>query len=228
MKPLQFFSSTIGKKFLVAISGLFMIFYLILHLAGNLEIFSGPSAVNQYASFLRTIPKALWAFRIALIAAVVIHIWATMSLARLNNQARIDPYHLKKSRKANLSSRTMMVSGLTILAFVLYHLAHYTIFLVNPEFHNLVDAQGRHHVYNMMVLGFSHPLVSAFYVVAQILLACHLYHGVSSALRTLGLADHVLYEKMRILGMIFATLMAVLFITIPISVLFGFLPFDYS
>ena len=227
MTLLRFFSSTIGKKFLVAITGLFMVFFLLLHLAGNLEIFAGPEPINQYSEFLRSMPKLLWTFRIALLASVIIHIWATISLSNTNRHARPQKYHLKRSRKASLVSRTMMVSGITVLVFIAYHLAHYTLGITNPELMKLMDDQGRHHVYNMMVMGFSHPLVSSFYVAAQILLACHLSHGVSSAARTFGVIDRVIYGRIRILGITFATLIALLYISIPASVLMGLIPLDY-
>lgn len=227
MKLVQFFSTTIGKKFLVALTGLFMVVFLLVHLAGNLEIFSGPEAVNQYSAFLHSMPKFIWAFRIALIVAVVAHIWLTVSLTNHNRQARKDAYLVKKSRKASFSSRTMMVSGLTVLVFVCYHLAHYTVGLTNPELMQLVDSHGRHHVYNMMVMGFSHPLVAGFYMLAQILLAYHLSHGVSSAARTLGVTDHLLYRKIRAVGVMFAVVVAVLYISIPGSVLLGLVPLDY-
>ncbi len=227
MKVLTFFSSTIGKKFLVALTGLFMILFILLHLAGNLEIFSGPDAVNQYAAFLRSMPKVLWSFRIALILAAIMHISLTISLTNRNHEARKEKYHLKKSRKANLASRTMMVSGLMVLLFVCYHLAHYTLGITNTEYTALTDSLGRHHVYNMMVMGFSNPLISSFYILAQVLLAYHLSHGVASTARTLGVSSAVAYENIRVFGFIFSFVVAVLYISIPLSVLVGAVPLDY-
>jgi succinate dehydrogenase / fumarate reductase cytochrome b subunit len=227
MKVLQFFSTSIGKKFLVAITGLFMVFFLLAHLAGNLEIFSGPKAVNQYAVFLRSMPKALWGFRILLLVSVFVHIYVTLSLTRDNRQARPNPYHIKKSRKATLASRTMMISGITVLVFVCYHLAHYTLGITNPEYVNLVDRDGHPHVYNMMVMGFSNPLVSGFYILAQVLLAFHLSHGVSSAARTLGVKSHLVYRRICLFGVAFAAMIAVLYVSIPFSVMVGLIPLDY-
>jgi succinate dehydrogenase / fumarate reductase cytochrome b subunit len=204
-----------------------MIVFLLLHLGGNLEIFAGPVAVNQYAQFLRTMPKILWGFRLLLIASVIIHIWLTISLATANVKARPYNYQLKKSRKATLSSRTMMVSGITVLVFICYHLAHYTFGITNPELMKLTDHEGRHHVYNMMVIGFSHPLVSIIYIAAQGLLAFHLSHGISSTARTLGVSNRALYEKIRKGGMLFAGIIAILYISIPFSVWLGFIPLDY-
>lgn len=227
MKPFAFFSTTIGKKFLVALTGLFMIFFLVAHLAGNLEIFSGPDAVNNYALFLRSMPKVLWGFRLLLLASVIVHVYVTISLTRSNQNARKDTYQQKKSRKATLASRTMMLSGITVLVFVLYHLAHYTLGITNPEYVNLVDKQGHPHVYNMMVMGFSHPLVTGFYVLAQVLLAFHLSHGFSSAARTLGVKSAHLYRRIVTLGVVFAAVVAVLYVSIPLSVLMGFVTLDY-
>ncbi len=218
------FGSTIAKKLVVALTGLFMVFFLIMHLLGNLEIYSGPDATNSYGALLRTFPKVLWGFRIALIVSVISHVWLTISLTRYNQKARPQAYALKKSRAARLNTRTMMVSGLTVLCFVLYHLAHYTLGITNPEFALLHDAYGRHHVYNMVVLGFSNPLIAGFYILAQALLAWHISHGISSAARTLGLADPCLYKIVRRFGVGLATIIALLFISIPLSVLLGFLP----
>lgn len=226
MKMLRLFTTTVGKKFLVAITGLFMIFFLIAHLAGNLEIFSGPDAVNHYAQFLRTMPKVLWSFRILLIIAVIVHVALTINLAKRNTDARLTTYAKKKSRKASLISRTMMLSGLTVLTFVLYHLAHYTFGIADPSLMELTTKDGHHHVYNMMVMGFSHPLVASFYILAQVLLAGHLAHGFSSAARTLGLSDRRWFTTFRNCGVVFATVIAALYISIPLSVLLGFIPLD--
>ena len=218
--------STIGLKFLVAFTGLFMIFFLIMHLLGNLEVYAGPEAANQYGVLLRTFPKFLWGFRIALLLAVIIHIWVTVILTRRNQEARIERYAVKKSRKATLNSRTMMLSGLTILVFVLYHLAHYTLGITNPEYNLLHDNLGRHHVYNMVVMGFSNPVISGFYILAQVLLAFHISHGISSAARTLGLSSSKRFESIKKLGSIFSWTIALLFISIPVAVLLGALPLD--
>lgn len=225
MKEHMFFTTSIGKKILVALTGLFMIVFLVAHLAGNLEIFSGPDAINQYAAFLKSVPKLVWSFRILLIVSVIAHVFLTINLT-INNRKSAVKYHVKKHTRSSLSSRTMMLSGLTIITFVLYHLAHYTFGLTNPQEYNLVDHEGRHHVYNMVVLGFSHPLVSSFYILAQGLLAFHLSHGVSSAARTLGVASAQIYQKIKIIGVLFAVTIATLYISIPVAVLVGVLPLD--
>lgn len=227
MKVFAALSSTIGKKILVALTGLFMIIFLLVHLVGNLGIFSGPETINSYSAFLHSMPMTLWTFRILLIASVAVHIGLTISLTQHNQKARLEGYLIRNRRKTNLASRTMMISGLTIAAFVAYHLAHYTFGITDPELLRLTDDQGRHNVYNMLIMGFSHPVVSGFYILSQALLAFHLSHGVSSATRTLGVIDKRLYERIRVLGVFFAGTIALLHMSIPVSVMLGLLPLDY-
>lgn len=223
MTSKNIFCTSVGKKFLVALTGLFMVFFVVGHLLGNLNVFLGPDAINEYAAFLKSIPKVIWGFRIALLLSIAVHIWLTIDLTKTARAAKPIKYQQSNVRKASFSSRFMLISGLTILAFVAYHLAHYTFGLTDPDLMNLHDDQGRHHVYNMMVMGFSHPLVSGFYMVAQAFLGFHLSHGVSSAARTLGLSDRNLFSKIHKGGIVFAVLVSALFISIPLAVLGGFL-----
>lgn len=226
MSWLAFFSSSIGKKALVAITGLFMVVFVLAHLVGNLQIFSGPDALNAYGALLRSYPLTLWTLRIAMIAAVIVHLVVTISLATHNRQARPERYLQKKSIRATITSRTMILTGLTVLAFVLYHLAHYTLGIINPDFMYLVDSQGRHNVYNMVIAGFQNPAVVGFYVLAQILLACHLSHGFSSAARTLGVIDQELFLKLQKGGRYFFAVVALLYSSIPLAVALNFLSLD--
>lgn len=225
MKCCNFLTSSIGQKAIVAATGLFMIFFVIVHLLGNLEIYSGPDHLNAYSSFLKSIPKYVWAFRIALLVAVILHIWVTIKLTIKNRRLK-QKYAVTNNRKATLNSRFMMVSGVTVLVFIIYHLMHYTFGVADPSIAHFVDKEGRHHVYNMMVMGFSHPLVSGFYILAQALLAFHLSHGISSAARTLGYADGPTYETIRRIGTAFAVLIGTLYSSIPVAVMLGFLPLD--
>jgi len=218
----KFFLTTIGKKILVAITGLYLIVFLIIHLLGNLEIFSGPEAINRYGAMLREFPKILWLLRITLILSVLVHIYLTISLTMENRQKRPEKYFIHRNKQATFASRTMMITGLTVLFFVLYHLAHYTFGLVDESLIKLHDHQGRHNVYNMMIFGFRNPLVSGFYILAQGMLAFHLSHGISSAARTFG-ANKKIFQNVNRWGKIFAYAIALLYISIPLAVLFGFL-----
>ena len=222
IKHKNFFSSSIGSKTIMAATGLFLIFFLLVHLCGNLQMFSGHDAANAYAVLLKSFPKLLWGMRIALITAFVLHIATSIRLSIKNRAARTIAYGQNKPVRSTVASRTMLLSGLVVLSFVLFHLAHLTLGWINPEHANLIDLEGRHHVYNMTVLGFQNIFISSFYIVAQILLCMHISHGFSSAAQTLGLSvDSRCAVFLRRFGICFALLIATLYISIPASVWLG-------
>ncbi len=207
---------------MMAATGLFLIFFLVTHLCGNLQMFSGQDAVNTYAVLLKSFPKFLWGMRIALILAFVLHIGTSIRLSIKNRAARPISYGQNKPVRASVASRTMLLSGLVVLSFVLFHLAHLTLGWINPEQANLIDAQGRHDVYNMTVLGFQNIYIASFYIIAQIFLSMHISHGFSSSAQTLGLAvDSKWAIFLRRFGVCFALLIAALYISIPASVWLG-------
>ncbi len=181
-------ASSLGKKYLMALSGCALFLFVIAHLLGNLQIFLGPEALNRYGHFLQTTPELLWPARLGLMALVVVHIVCAVKLTAENRAARPVPY---------AASRTMMMSGLILAAFIVYHLLHFTVmapgvnltgrdFAARPAF---ADVQGRHDVYKMMIVGFHQPVVSGFYLVAMGLLCLHLSHGVSAMFQSLGWKD---------------------------------------
>lgn len=218
---MHFWSSSIGKKTLMALSGGALILFLIAHLLGNLAIFEGQEAVNAYAVFLRSVPKLLWTARIGLILAFVVHIVTSVQLTLENKAARPQGYAVVKRRSASLASQTMMWGGLVVLSFVIYHLAHLTFGVTDPVVAQLVDSKGRHDVYNMVVLGFQNPMISGFYILAQLFLGLHLSHGFASAAQTLGLTQTGAAKTLRRAGRLFAITLAVLYISIPVSVMMG-------
>jgi len=180
------FKSSIGKKFVMAVSGLALFAYVIAHMLGNLQIYLGPEALNAYAEFLKSKPGLLWTARLGLLLMVVLHIVTSVQLTLENRAARPVGYATAKPPAASLASRTLFMSGLIIFAFIIYHLMHFTLGMTNPEFLLLQDAKGRHDVYRMAVAGFSQPLVSFFYIFAMGLLCLHLSHGASSWAQSLG------------------------------------------
>jgi len=184
-----YFSTSTGKKFLMAVSGAALFGFIVAHLAGNLQIFEGQEAINRYSLFLKSLGELLWAARIGLLAMVGIHIWTSVQLTLENKAARPVAYAEKKFIEASTASRTMIWSGTIILVFIIFHLMHYTFMTVHPEYRNLVDAQGRHDVYSMMVLGFQQPAISIFYIAAIFLLCFHLSHGIYSMFQSLGLQN---------------------------------------
>src|SRR5262245_11823286 len=180
------FKTSIGKKFIMAASGLVLFGFVIGHMLGNLQIFLGPEALNAYGEFLKSKPSLLWTVRLGLLLMVVLHILTSVQLTLENRAARPVGYAVGKPPAASYASRTLFMSGLVIFAFLVYHLLHFTLGVTNPEFMYLEDSLGRHDVYRMSVLGFSQPLVSFFYIFAMGLLCLHLSHGVSSWAQSLG------------------------------------------
>jgi succinate dehydrogenase / fumarate reductase cytochrome b subunit len=206
MNPVcSLFRASIGKKFVMAVTGAVLVGFVTGHLVGNLQIFGPPDKINGYAHFLQSLGPALWAVRLGLLACVIVHIGIAVQLTIENRQARPEKYDFNHTIRATLSSRTMRWTGVVVLAFVLYHLAQFTLgwaqsddfktrlpeYVMTADFHLLgfpIVAQGQvvHDVYSMVFLGFANPVVSLFYIVAVGLLSFHLLHGAESMFQTLG------------------------------------------
>ena len=214
-------SSPIGRKWIVAITGIVLILFVIGHLLGNLSIFVGPDAMNSYAAFLKSTGELLWVVRIVLLTCVVLHIWFTITLWRENLSARPQKYAVKNDLGTTVYARLMRISGLTVLAFVLYHLAQFTWQAFNPEYKTWIDAQGRHDVYRMVVTAFECPFVSGFYILAVGLLGMHLSHGIASLFQTLGLTTEKLRPVFERGGLLIAWIIFLGFASIPTAVLLG-------
>ena len=214
-------SSTVGVKFLVAVTGLIWVLFVVVHMLGNLQIYLGPEAINSYAAFLKSNPGPLWGARFGLLAALIIHVWGIAKLSLANRKARPTPYAVKKTVRSTFSSRTMVMSGLVLLSFVIYHLLHFTLGVTHPEHFHLEDAAGRHDVYSMTILGFQQPLVSIAYIVATLLLGLHLSHGVASLFQTMGLSRPWIAALIGGLGLVVTVLVVIGNVTIPLSALLG-------
>jgi succinate dehydrogenase / fumarate reductase cytochrome b subunit len=186
---LRLWRSSLGKKYVMAVTGLGLWVFVIVHMLGNLQIYLGPERLNAYGHALKSTPALLWGARLGLLTIAVLHVVAGVQLANANRRARPTGYGDKKVVASSFAQRTMIVSGLILLAFIIFHLAHFTLGLVNPQYLELKDPLdlSRHDVYRMMINGFSNPLVSGFYIVSMGLLLLHLSHGVSSAFQSLGL-----------------------------------------
>ncbi len=207
---------------IVAVTGIILILFVIGHLLGNLQIFIGPDWINGYSQHLRDLGPLLWAIRLFLLAAVIIHIWVTIHLAIENRRARPEAYVDRHYVKADFASRHMLMSGLIVLAFIIYHLAHFTVRVTDPRFGLLkADPLGHYDVYSMMVYGFQNYFVSGFYVLGLFLLALHLSHGSSSFFQSLGLNDTKLTPHLSLGGRIFAWLLFAGYMSIPVAILLG-------
>jgi succinate dehydrogenase / fumarate reductase cytochrome b subunit len=216
-----FLWTSAGKKVLMGVSGLALVGFVVGHLIGNLQMFMGQEAVNRYAAFLKSTGELLWLARGGLMAMVAIHIATAVSLSRENAAARPVGYAVKNYKEATYASRTMVYSGLIIFAFVVYHLCHFTFLVTHPAYRYLVDAQGRHDVYSMVVLGFMRPGISAWYTVGVFLLGMHLSHGMYSMFQSLGVQSETLRRRVRPAAALAGGLLFLGFASIPAGVLLG-------
>ena len=195
-------------------SGVILFLFVLGHLVGNLQIYEGPEKLNNYAHFLRSMPALLWGVRITLIVTVLLHIWSSVQLALLKFDARPTGYVKKKATQSSYASRTMYWSGPIILAFVIYHLLDFTFGTVNPHFQ-----EGD--VYANVIASFQFLPVSAFYIVAMLLLCLHLYHGLWSMFQSLGFSHPRYTPVLKRSAAVVAILIAAGNISIPVSVLAG-------
>lgn len=218
----SFFTSSIGRKWVVAVSGLVLVGFVVGHMVGNLQIFLGPESINHYGAFLQGLGELLWAVRLGLLVMLVIHIVATVQLRLENRAARPVKYAVTKRVRATLPARWMLLSGIMLLCFIVFHLLHFTVQSIDPSYLMLHDAQGRHDVYGMMVKGFRNPLASTSYIVAVGLLGLHLNHGFQSMFQTLGLSSSKLAPCWTRTGQALAWILFLGYSSIPLAVLAGF------
>lgn len=209
--------TTIGKKALVAITGVVMFGFLVGHLLGNLQIFLGPTVFNNYAATLHGMPALVWGTRIVLLVSVVVHILLTFDLARRSRLARPERYRIKRDLVTNYAAKTMILSGPIIGIYILFHLAHLTAgasVVPGYEFQP-------HDAYTNFVRGFQFVPVALFYIIANALVAMHLYHGSTSFLQSLGL-EHPKYNKLvRSASLGLALFVGIGNVSLPIAVLTG-------
>jgi succinate dehydrogenase / fumarate reductase cytochrome b subunit len=212
-------NSSLGLKLLMALTGIVLFGFVLAHLTGNLLIFAGPDAVNGYAQKLRDLGALLWAARLFLLAVVGVHIVAAVKLALRNRSARPEAYARREPVKSTAAARSMMLTGATLAAYVVFHLAHFTWGYVLHDYHGRMDAQGRHDVYFMLVQGFREGWLVAIYAAALVVLGFHLSHGVSSFFQTLGW-NHPRYNRfLHALGPVLAMLVVAGYLSIPLAVL---------
>lgn len=224
----RFWCSTIGKKIIVALTGLVLVGFLAGHLTGNLLIFGGAEALNQYALWLHSHPYLVWFARVGLLISFVVHIVATISLVMLKRAARPEGYALHRPQVSRAASRWMIVSGTIILAFVFIHLQHFTVRLGLAEkasYYSKDDmhGQGMADVYRMAVLSFQSWWISLFYIVAIAMLCWHLSHGIASVFQTLGLNSKRTRPLTVGLGWIISAVYMLGYCSIPVAVFFGFI-----
>jgi succinate dehydrogenase / fumarate reductase cytochrome b subunit len=213
-RALTFYRSSIGKKVVMAITGLILFGFVIGHMLGNLQVFIGANQMNAYAAMLKANAALLWGVRLVLLVAVIWHIVAAVQLTRMSLRGRPEGYHYKDVIQADYAARTMRWSGPIIAVFVVYHLLHFTTGSVHPHFN-------AHDVYRNVISGFRVWPVAVFYVIAMVALAFHLWHGVWSMFQTLGLINPKSDKLIHRLAAIATLAIAIGFISIPMAVLAG-------
>jgi len=210
-------NSSIGSKVLMSLTGLAMVGFLFGHLTGNLLVFLGPDAINDYTENLHSLPALVWGTRFIMLGAILVHIMTAKKLTALNRQASPEKYAVAHSVTATKASRTMAPSGIFIFIYIAYHLAHYTFKVTNPEFSKL----GHFDTYSMMMLGFQTWWISAFYIAAIVSLGFHLSHGFKSAFQTLGLNHHKYQKLINLSGPAVSVIISGGFISIPLAIMLG-------
>ncbi len=219
----RLYQSSIGKKAIMAITGLIGIGFVILHMIGNLKVFLGEQAFDDYARFLRTFGEpvlpystVLWIIRLVLLTAVALHILAAYQLTRMDWAGRPVRYTQRKDVQATFASRTMRWGGVIIVLFLIYHILHITLGIVHPNFQ-----EGN--AYHNFVYAFQVWWVTIFYVAAMLVLGLHIYHGFWSLFQTLGWNNAIYNGLLRGLALLTALVLVGGFVSGPLAVLFGYI-----
>jgi len=222
------FSSSLGRKYLMAATGLVLFGFVTGHLLGNLQIFLPPEKINAYGHMLESLGAALWLIRLFLLACVVIHVWLAIQLTLENRGARPQDYGVAHVNRATLASRVMARTGLVVLAFILFHLAHFTVRVGHPQWSEptftLANGTRVRDIHTMMVEGFSNLPVSIFYIIAVGLLSYHLSHGVVSMFQSLGLKNEKWTRGLERFAVAYCWGYFLLNAAIPVAVLGHFVP----
>lgn len=205
----------------MALSGLMLVGFTIAHLMGNLLIFRGPAALNAYGHKLRELGALLWVARAGLLAALVIHVWTSIALSIENRRARPRGYTLHRMRRTTLAARFMLVSGVAVVVYIVYHLLHFTFGVVHPEWSHSLDPLGHHDIYAMAVHNFQQWPTALLYVLGVGAVCVHLSHGLGSMAQTLGINSERTIDLAMSLGRWLALAIFLGYSAIPLAVLWG-------
>lgn len=222
---MKLFSDSIGRKAVMAVSGLLMVLFVVGHLLGNLTVFAGPDGINAYAFHLHELAPVVWITRVVMGTAVLLHVVLSIQITMENSRAKPDKYAVTRHLRATFASKYMIWTGVVLAVFIGYHLAHFTL-RVTPDVANLAtatDAQGRFDVFTMMRTAFASGLTAIAYVIAMVALFLHLSHGIQSLFQTLGLSNGVMLPRYGMAGKVASFIFLVGFGAIPVALLAGFL-----
>lgn len=210
-----FYHSVVGKKVVMAVTGFVLSGFVLGHMIGNLQVYQGPEKLNHYAELLQSLGGLLWFARFVLLAAAIFHVTAAYQLWRLKNDARPQSYVKKAHIATSYAARTMIWSGPIVGAFLIYHILHFTTgqalgsqFIKGDVYHNVI-------------VGFQNPAASFFYIIANILLAIHLYHGVWSMFQSLGVNHPKYTPKLKTLAKVYGWVVGIGNVSMPLAVLVG-------
>ncbi len=218
---MQLTQSSVGRKIIMAVTGIVLVAFVCVHLLGNSSLFVGADAINAYAEKLHSLGPFVWVFRLVMLAAFAIHIFFGIQLTLENKAATPDKNVQVKRLKTGFGAETMVISGLVMLAFVVYHLLHFTVRVTNPEIYVPLGDQGMVDVYVMVVNGFKSVLPVVIYLIGMVFLFLHVSHGFQSLFQTLGLSND---KSLPVTGMVSKLVGFVLllgYIAIPLSIVFG-------
>jgi succinate dehydrogenase / fumarate reductase cytochrome b subunit len=212
--------SSVGRKVLMAVTGVCLALFLVVHLLGNLSVFAGPDGINAYAEKLHSLGAFVWVFRAAIAALLAVHVWFGITLTLENSAANPAKYAVSRKLKATFSSETMIWTGLVVLAFLVYHILHFTA-RMTPDIVKDIDLRGRFDVYKMVTASFHHGAIALAYTVGIAALFLHLRHGLQSLFQTFGVVDDKSLPKVDAGGKTVSAVFLVGYCVIPLFILFG-------
>jgi succinate dehydrogenase / fumarate reductase, cytochrome b subunit len=216
---MRLFSDSIGRKAVMAVTGLLMVVFLIGHLLGNMTIFKGAAGINAYAEGLHKLAPVVWGNRIVMGLAIILHVILAIQVTLENWAAKPDKYAVSRSLRATFASKNMIWTGIIVAVFVGYHLAHFTFRVAGVTAG--IDALGRLDVFTMVATAFASVLVAAVYVVAMVAVFLHLTHGIQSLFQTSGLSNALMLPRYGIVGKLLSAIFLIGFGSIPVVILIG-------
>jgi len=221
-KILRFFNSPIGSKIIMALSGGMIVLFLLFHALGNLLIFNSQSILNSYAHWLQHSPF-LWVFRTMMLTLLGLHVFLALKIYFQNRLARPFAYSVNREIQLHFSSKSMMISGLVILAFIIFHILQLTLGWVSTTSLEISAVTHKIDVYSNVVKGFQNPIISFFYLISLFLIGLHLHHAIKSLFQTLGFHHENFHKLLDYLAPILIITLILAFMSIPIAVFMGIL-----
>lgn len=218
---MRWLSTSLGKKYVMGVTGVLLLLFVLAHMLGNMSTFGGAAGLNAYAEHLRAFPPLLWAFRIVMLGAILLHIFVGLTLYVQNKAARPVDYACKKNERTTFSARTMIWTGLLLLVFIVVHLVQFTFHGMLPADAVIESVGEQFNVFAMVSSSLSNGGVAIFYIAATVILLLHLLHGAASFMQSLGLTGESSFCAITKTGKFAAFVIALGFVLIPLSILFG-------